>query len=99
MLLDIFALIVIGVLIAVVIWIVVLLGPLPGKIANKRGHPQADAIRVLGWIGIITLGVPWLAALVWAYGKPVAGGGLSERVTALEDEVRRLKGDETGNAA
>jgi len=99
MLLDIFALIVIGILIAAVIWIVVLLGPMPGNMAKKRGHPQADAIRVLGWIGIITLGVPWLAALVWAYAKPVAGAGLSERVTALEDEVRRLKGDETGDAA
>ena len=56
-----------------------------------RGHPQADAIRVLGWIGIITLGPAWLAALVWAYAKPVAGAGLSERVTALEDELRELK--------
>ena len=56
MVLDIFALVVIGVLIAAVIWLVVLLGPLPGNVARRRGHPQADAIRVLGWIGIVTLG-------------------------------------------
>lgn len=99
MFLDIFALIVIGVLIAVVIWIVVLLGPIPGNVAKKRGHPQADAIRVLGWIGLITLGVPWLAALVWAYAKPVAGADLSERITALEDEIRRLKGRQAGDVA
>ena len=98
MLLDVFALIVIGVLIAAVIWIVVLLGPMPGNVAKKRGHPQADAIRVLGWIGIITLGVPWLAALVWAYTKPMAGAGLSKRVAALEDEMRRLKGGQGEDA-
>ena len=43
MALDIFALVVFGVLIAVVIWLVVILGPIPGNIAKKRGHPQADA--------------------------------------------------------
>jgi hypothetical protein len=99
MLLDIFALIVLGILIAAVIWMVVMLGPVPGNVAQGRGHPQADAIRVLGWIGIITLGPAWLAALVWAYTKPVGTAGLSERVTALEDELRQLKGGQTGDAA
>lgn len=91
MVLDIFALIVIGVLIAAVIWLVVLLGPLPGNVARRREHPQADAIRVLGWIGIVTLGPAWLAALVWAYTNPIRATGLSERVTALEDEFKMLK--------
>ena len=59
MALDIFALIVMGVLIAVVVWFIVLLGPMPGRIATDRGHPQPDAIRVLGWIGLITLGLAW----------------------------------------
>ena len=90
MLLDIFALIVLGILIAAVIWMVVMLGPVPGNVAQGRGHPQADAIRVLGWIGIITLGPVWLAALVWAYTKPVGTAGLSKRVAALEDELRQL---------
>ncbi len=99
MLLDIFALIVLGILVAAVIWMVVMLGPVPGNVAQRRGHPQADAIRVLGWIGIITLGPAWLAALVWAYTKPMGAAGLSERITALEDEVRRLKGGQTGDAA
>ena len=52
--LDIFALLVIILLLAVVIWLVVLLGSWPGSIARKRNHPQADAITALGWIGIIT---------------------------------------------
>ena len=45
MILDIFALVVIAVLIAAVILLVVKLGPLPGKIAKNRGHPQAETIR------------------------------------------------------
>jgi hypothetical protein len=48
MFLNIFALIVIGILIAAVIWLVVLLGPWPGKVAQQRTHPRADAIRMLG---------------------------------------------------
>ena len=91
MVLDIFALIVMGVLVAVVIWLVVLLGPLPGKIAAERGHPQADAIRVLGWVGLITMGGGWLVALVWAYYKPrpsIGGDGdLERRVAELEDKL------------
>jgi len=99
MMLDIFALLVLGVLVAVVIWLVVVVGPIPGKIASKRGNPHSDAIRVLGWIGIITLGPAWLAALVWAYAGPAGGADLAGRVAALEDEVRRLGGTRGGEAS
>ena len=91
MVLDIFALIVMGVILAAMIWLVVLIGPLPGKIARERGHPQADAIYVLGWIGVITLGVGWLIALVWAYTKPFGDAALQTRINELEDEIARLK--------
>ncbi len=88
MALDIFALIVMFVVAAVVIWLVVILGSFPGNIAREREHPQADAIAALGWIGIITLGVGWLIAIVWAYTKPLASAGqlieLQQRVTELE---------------
>jgi hypothetical protein len=39
---------------------------LPGEIARSRGHPQAEAINICGWMGIITL-VSWPVAMVWAY--------------------------------
>lgn len=97
MVLDIFALVVMAVLVAVVIWLVVLLGPLPGKIAQKRGHPQADAINVLGWIGIITLGAPWLIALVWANTKPFGDAALRERIDELEKELAQLKKNKTAS--
>ena len=70
--LDIFALIVMAILVALVIWLVVLLGSMPGNIAQKRGHPQVDAIKALGWIGLITMGIGWFIAIVWAYTVPLA---------------------------
>lgn len=98
MVLDIFALIVMAVLVAVVIWLVVLLGSLPGKIADERGHRQADAIRALGWIGIITLGAGWLVAIVWAYTKPlpseVASAELEQRIAELEQKLAQAAGGE-----
>ncbi len=94
MILDIFALVVMGVLVAVVIWLVVLLGPLPGKIAAERGHRQADAIRVLGWIGLATLGAAWFVALVWAYTTPLPATGaspeLEKRVVELERKLAQI---------
>ena len=96
MVLDIFALVVMAVLVAVVIAFVVKLGPLPGNIARQREHPQADAIYVLGWIGIITLGLAWPIALVWAYTRP--GSQLGARVEALEAEVAALRAERGGEA-
>ena len=95
MFLDIFALIVMGILIAVIIIAVVKLGPLPGNIAKKRGHPQADAINVLGWIGVITLGLAWPFALVWAFTRTAEQQAtyLSERVALLETELAALKSE------
>ena len=53
------------------IGIFVELAKLPGKKARERGHPQADAISVLSWIGLLLGIVPWVIALVWAYTEPV----------------------------
>lgn len=90
--LDIFALLVIILLLAVVIWLVVLLGSWPGSIARKRNHPQADAITALGWIGIITLGASWLVAIVWAYYTPdPSKAELENRVASLENQLRQIQ--------
>jgi len=93
--LDIFAMLVIILLIAVVIWLVVLLGSLPGNIARKRNHPQAEAISALGWIGIITMGLSWFVAITWAYYKPTSGSDSDEtleaRVKDLENQLQQMK--------
>ena len=70
--LDIFALIVLTVLLATIIAIWVILGMLPGRIARSRNHPQAEAITVCGWLGVITLGLLLPLAFIWAYIKPEA---------------------------
>lgn len=86
--LEIFALIVLGVLCAAAIWLVVVIGNIPGNIARNKGHPQADAISALAWIGIVTLGLGWFVALVWAKTRPVvATAALEQRITTLEQKL------------
>lgn len=68
--LDIFALIVLVVLVAAGLAIWAALGAYPGKIARKRNHPQADAIAMCGWWGVITMGLLTPLAFIWAYSNP-----------------------------
>ena len=68
--LDVFALLVLVVLIVAVVGIWIILGMMPGKIAAKRNHPQAEAINMCGWWGVITLGILLPLAFIWAYTKP-----------------------------
>jgi membrane-bound acyltransferase YfiQ involved in biofilm formation len=70
MVLNIFALIILIVIAAFLVYVVFALGGLPGRIARQRNHPQADAIRIMGWLGLLTLGAVWAVALVWAYITP-----------------------------
>ncbi len=84
--LDIFTFIVMLVLVLAAIFLVVKLGALPGKIAEARQHPQADAIKVCGWIGILTLGLAWPIAFIWAYTRPIA---VSETTAADRDALRK----------
>ena len=43
---------------------------LPGEIAARRKHPQAEAIRICSLLGLIVFPF-WMFALLWAYMKPV----------------------------
>ena len=54
----------------VVVWIYVEMAKFPGTTAKERGHPQAEAINVLAWVGLLFGAVPWVVALVWAYTNP-----------------------------
>jgi len=58
------------VLATVAIVIFVELATIPGRKAREREHPQADAINILGWLGLPMGGVPWVIAIVWAYTHP-----------------------------
>lgn len=94
--LDYFTFVVLAVLIAAGVFLAFVLGSLPGKIAAGRGHPQTDAIRVAGWLGLLTMGLLWPFALIWAYTRVASKeetaalrasiDRLSERVAAVERE-------------
>jgi len=45
---------------------------LPEKIAEKRHHPQKDAIHTLCLLSLLFGGLLWPIAWLWAYTKPVA---------------------------
>ena len=46
-----------------VVWIYVEMAKFPGKKAKERGHPQAEAINVLSWVGLL-LGVGGVMGLL-----------------------------------
>jgi len=95
MVLDIFALAVMALLIGFVIWLVVFLGNLPGDIARKRNHPQAEAITALSWIGLIT-GIGWFIAFVWSYYKPAPNDAdLQQQVIDLEYQLKQIQAGDT----
>lgn len=65
--LDIFAWIVLIVLVASTVFVVVFMAMLPGMIAKKRNHPYAEAVTVAGWVTLFFGFVLWPVALIWAY--------------------------------
>lgn len=64
---DIFAWIVLVILLAVILFVIWLMGSLPGHVARRRGHPWADAVRIAGWITLIFGFALWPLAMIWAY--------------------------------
>ena len=72
MALDILALLILILVTAFAVYLVFVLGGLPGRIAKQRNHPQADAIWITGWLGLLTGGIVWAVALIWAYVNPKA---------------------------
>ncbi|MCD0497548.1 DUF3302 domain-containing protein [Achromobacter spanius] len=80
------------------IWIFWKLHVLPEVIAEKRHHPQADAIKALCLMSLVFGGMLWPFAWLWAYTKPV-GYRLAygrdkhdhyyQEISANEDETAR----------
>ena len=92
MVLEIFALIVLAVLVAAAIWLVVVIGNIPGNMARAVDHPQAEAISILAWIGLLTLGLGWFIALVWAKTRPILPTtALEQRIVELETKLEQME--------
>ncbi len=77
---------------------VTVIAALPGSIARRKLHPQADAINICGWVGVPT-GILWCIALVWAHLKSGEGStveleastDLTRQIEALESSLARLE--------
>jgi CBS domain containing-hemolysin-like protein len=61
-------LVVVPILVIVLFWLVHVM---PEKIAQKRHHPQKDAIHTLCLLSLVFGGLLWPLAWLWAYTKPV----------------------------
>lgn len=71
---DLFAFLVLAVLLSTIVVIIVFLGSLPGKIATSRNHPYATAVTAAGWLSLLSLGVLWPIAFIWAFIPPRSSG-------------------------
>jgi CBS domain containing-hemolysin-like protein len=58
-----------GPIIAIVVFLLIHI--LPEKIAEKKNHPQAHAIKILCLLSLLFGGLLWPLAWLWAYSKPV----------------------------
>ena len=56
-------------LVAAGVTAVVWLAGLPGRIAVARKHPDAEAVKLMGWAGLFPTVYPWVQAFIWAF-KP-----------------------------
>jgi membrane-bound acyltransferase YfiQ involved in biofilm formation len=64
---DIFAWIVLLILVVSAVAMFFIAGSLPGHIAKSRNHPWAQAVTVAGWVTLICGFVLWPVALIWAF--------------------------------
>jgi hypothetical protein len=64
-----FIIVVIPIAAIVLFWLVHIL---PEKVAEKRHHPQQDAIQCLCLLSLVFGGLLWPIAWLWAYTKPIA---------------------------
>jgi CBS domain containing-hemolysin-like protein len=90
------------IVVIVLFWLVHVM---PEKIAEKRHHPQKDAIHTLCLLSLVFGGLLWPLAWLWAYAKPI-GYRLAygtdkheDYFVEMSDKARagELLGDEIGH--
>ena len=69
---------------------------LPGRIALTRKHPEAEAVKIMGWAGLLPTVLPWIQAFIWAF-RPTDIVDIrrfpKEEAKALDEEMRHLEGE------
>jgi len=80
---------------AAVLTMFVWLAGLPGRIALARNHPEAEAVKLMGWAGLLPTIYPWVQAFIWAF-KPTDIVDIRrfprEEARAIEEDITRLGG-------
>jgi hypothetical protein len=75
-------------IVATILW----LAGLPGRIAVARKHPDAEAVKLLGWAGFLPV-IPWIQAFIWAF-KPTQTIDIrrfpKEEAKAIDEEMAAL---------
>ena len=70
------------------------LAGLPGRIAIARKHPDAEAVKLMGYAGFLAA-VPWIQAFSWAF-KPTDIVDIRrlprEEAKGIDEEIARLTG-------
>ena len=77
-----------------VLVVIVFLGSLPGRIAIARKHPEAEAVKIMGWAGLF-FALPWIQAFAWAF-KPTSVVDIryfpKQEQENIKEETARLLG-------
>ena len=78
---------------AALVW----LAGLPGRIAIARKHPDAEAVKLMGYAGFLPV-VPWIQAFGWAF-KPTDVVDIrrfpKEEAKGIDEEIAEIKGLDT----
>lgn len=69
---------------------------LPGRIAIARRHPEAEAVKLMGWAGFLPV-VPWIQAFIWAF-KPTNVVDIRNFPKAEQLEIAREMARASGEA-
>ncbi len=67
---------------------------LPGRIALKRNHPHAEAVKIMGWAGFLAV-IPWIHAFIWAFHEGITVDLRrfpKEERDAIRKEIERMGG-------
>jgi hypothetical protein len=71
------------------------LAGLPGRIAIARKHPEAEAVKLLGYAGLLPTVYPWVQAFIWAF-KPTDIVDIRRfpraEAQAIDEDIARLQG-------
>jgi len=83
------------VILIIIVWGIVLLHSYPGKVAERRGHPQKAAIDAMSVMGLLIFPL-WMFALIWSYMRPVAMPVVLENVPEDLNEKKADDEDASG---